>query len=195
MHDRALATAHPTAAPVPSRSVPDALHRLGGVASISYLSASRSAMSHDELPPPTQMRSVQEVLPLDDLASPDPSTGTRPRLRLVSDDTTDLDRLAARLAQMIVEILGGERAAHHLLRWATTGVYSDLVKRAQLIRRQQDPRGRRLRAQVRSVHVSRPDPTCAEIAIHVRHGARSRAIAARIELEEGRWRCTAIEFG
>jgi hypothetical protein len=48
---------------------------------------------------------------------------------------------------------------------------------------------------VRSVHLSRPYDDAAELSIHVRHGSRSRAIAARIERIEGRWRCTALEFG
>ena len=38
-------------------------------------------------------------------------------------------------------------------------------------------------------------PTIAEISIHVRHGARSRAIAARLDLVEDRWRCSALQFG
>ena len=54
---------------------------------------------------------------------------------------------------------------------------------------------RRLRSQVRSVHVFCPSPAAAEISVHVRHGERSRALAARIELVEDRWCCVALEFG
>jgi hypothetical protein len=54
---------------------------------------------------------------------------------------------------------------------------------------------RRLRTHVRSVHIFCPSPAAAEISVHVRHGERSRAIAARIELVSGRWCCTAAEFG
>jgi hypothetical protein len=45
------------------------------------------------------------------------------------------------------------------------------------------------------VHVFCPSPEAAELSVHVRHGERSRAIAARIELREGRWCCTVLEFG
>jgi rhodanese-related sulfurtransferase len=48
---------------------------------------------------------------------------------------------------------------------------------------------------VRSVHVFLPSPASAEVSVHVRHGQRSRAIAARIERFDGRWTCTALEFG
>jgi hypothetical protein len=48
---------------------------------------------------------------------------------------------------------------------------------------------------VRSVHVFLPSPASAEVSVHVRHGQRSRAIAARIEQFDGRWTCTALEFG
>jgi hypothetical protein len=48
---------------------------------------------------------------------------------------------------------------------------------------------------VRSVHVFYPSPVAAEISVHVRQGERSRAIAARIDLLEGQWCCTALQFG
>ena len=36
--------------------------------------------------------------------------------------------------------------------------------------------------------------THVEVSIHVRHGERSRAIAARFELAGERWLCSALEF-
>ena len=45
------------------------------------------------------------------------------------------------------------------------------------------------------MHVFCPSPEAAEISVHVRHGERSRAIAARIEHVGGRWCCTALQFG
>jgi hypothetical protein len=48
---------------------------------------------------------------------------------------------------------------------------------------------------VRSVHVFLPQPQSAEVSVHVRHGERSRAIAARLEHRGGRWVCTALELG
>ncbi|MGO4255869.1 Rv3235 family protein [Marmoricola sp. RAF53] len=165
-------------------------------------------------PPPTPPRGIASVvaLPIDrgehvvpiattqeKLAfEADPSgSGERPRLRLVTGDETELDRFAARFAQAVVEVIGGDRGVHQLMRWTTDEVYADMLRRSQALQRTTPPqqRVRRLRAQVRSVHLSRPHPEAAEISIHVRHGARSRAIAARIELIEGRWRCSVLQFG
>ena len=121
----------------------------------------------------------------------------RPNLRLVTGDEPDLDGFATRFAQAVVEVIGGDRGIHQMIRWTTVEVYDDLQRRSSTLQRTTAPdrRQRRLRAQVRSVHLSRPQDDVAEISIHVRHGERSRAIAARIERDEGRWRCTVLEFG
>ncbi len=122
---------------------------------------------------------------------------SRPNLRLVTGDEPELDGFATRFAQAVVEVIGGDRGVHQMMRWTTVEVYDDLQRRCSTLQRTTpgDQRRRRLRAQVRSVHLSRPQEDVAEISIHVRHGQRSRAIAARIELIEGRWRCTILEFG
>lgn len=121
----------------------------------------------------------------------------RPRLRLVTGDETELDRFAARFAQVVVEVIGGDRAVFQLMPWTTDEVYADMLRRSHALERTSPTqhRVRRLRAQVRSVHLSRPTEDAAEVSIHVRHGARSRAIAARIECIEGRWRCSVLQFG
>lgn len=121
----------------------------------------------------------------------------RPNLRLVTGDEPELDGFATRFAQAVVEVIGGDRGVQQMMRWTTEEVYEGLQRRSNALQRTTPPdqRRRRLRAQVRSVHLSRPQDDVAEISIHVRHGQRSRAIAARIELIEGRWRCTDLEFG
>ena len=138
---------------------------------------------------------AQGLLALDFGTAPD--LPTRPNLRLVTGDEPGLDGFATRFAQAVVEVIGGDRGVYQLMRWTTDDVYDDLKRRSSVLQRTSgnDPRRRRLRAQVRSVHLSCPQPDVAEICIHVRHGHRSRAIAARIERIEGRWRCSAIEFG
>jgi hypothetical protein len=121
----------------------------------------------------------------------------RPNLRLVSGAEPELDAFATRFAQAVVEVIGGDRGVHQLMRWTTEAVYDDLRRRTNTLHgtTSQVARRRRLRAHVRSVHLSRPVPGVAELSIHVRHGDRSRAIAARIELIERRWRCTVLQFG
>jgi hypothetical protein len=121
----------------------------------------------------------------------------RPSLRVVTGDDRGLDAFAARFAQAVVEVIGGDRGVHQLMRWTTEWVYADLTHRSHALQRATpgDQRRRRVRATVRSVHLFRPDEDAAELSIHVRHGPRSRAIAARIERIEGRWRCTVLDFG
>jgi hypothetical protein len=133
------------------------------------------------------------ALELEGIAAP----SSRPGLRLVTGVDRELDVFAARFAQAVVEVIGGDRGVHQLMRWTTQGVYADLTHRSHALHRAtpSDQRLRRLRATVRSVHLFRPDADAAELSIHVRHGARSRAIAARIERIEGRWRCSVLDFG
>jgi hypothetical protein len=145
---------------------------------------------------PPQAATAQGLLALD--FGPGPDLPSRPNLRLVTGDEPDLNGFATRFAQAIVEVIGGDRSVYQLMRWTTDDVYEDLYRRSSTLQRAAatgDPRRRRLRAQVRSVHLSSPIPNVAEVSIHVRHGRRSRAIAVRIERVEGRWRCSAIEFG
>ncbi|MCZ4498428.1 MAG: hypothetical protein JWQ74_981 [Marmoricola sp.] len=138
---------------------------------------------------------TQGILALD--FSPTPEFPIRPNLRLVTGDEPELDGFATRFAQAVVEVIGGDRGVYQLMRWTTDSVYDDLQRRSSTLQRMApgDQRRRKLRAQVRSVHLSRPQENVAEISIHVSHGHRSRAIAARIELIENRWRCTDLEFG
>ena len=104
---------------------------------------------------------------------------------------------AARFAQATVEVLGGDRPVSQLLRWTTARVYQDLDRRVRILGRTA-PAGQRrrtIRPQVRSVHVFQPQPGTAEVSVHVRHGHRSRAIAARVEQRRGRWKCVALQLG
>lgn len=120
-----------------------------------------------------------------------------PDLRLVPGDLAGLEAFAHRFASAVVEVVGGDRGPSQLLRWTSPQVYADLQRRASLLARTTpgDRRVRRLRSQVRSVHVFCPCAGSAELSVHVRTGERSRAIAARLELAEGRWCCVALEFG
>ena len=137
----------------------------------------------------------QAALPLQ--LDPAPELPARPSLRLVTGEERELDGFATRFAQAVVEVIGGDRGVHQLMRWTTEWVYADLMHRSHALHRTTpgDQRMRRVRATVRSVHLFRPHDDVAELSIHVRHGHRSRAIAARIERIEGRWRCSVLDFG
>jgi hypothetical protein len=150
---------------------------------------------HHDAPAPVPLASVQGTLALDYGTA---VRATRaPELCLLPGNRTELEAFAHRFARAVVEVVGGDRGPHQLLRWTTESVYAELTHRHAVLTRTTpgDRRVRRLRSQVRSVHVFCPSPEAAEISVHVRQGQRSRAIAARIELREGRWCCTALEFG
>lgn len=130
-----------------------------------------------------------------------PSLLPRPEGRagwqVVQGHRAELDAFAGRFSAAVVEVIGGDRGPRQLLRWTSEDVYEDLQQRSEALARATpvDQRVRRLRAQVRSVHLFCPSPEAAELSVHVRHGQRSRAIAARLEWRRQRWQCTALQFG
>ncbi len=110
-----------------------------------------------------------------------------------------VEQWARRYAQAAVEIVGGDRPVSQLVRWSTREVHADLERRAQLVARagnHQPGQGRvqPVRPVVLSARVCFVSPTIAEVAVHVRYGRRSRAIAARFELRTDRWQCSALNF-
>ena len=133
--------------------------------------------------------------------TPELTTAGLPRVEQVSD--AEVRAWAARFAQAVVECLAGRRPVSQLVRWTTPGVYRDLDRRVRLLREAtsaspvslRTPAAARVRPQVRSVHVCRPSATAAEVSVHVRHGARSRAVALRMERHGDRWLCTVLQFG
>ncbi len=146
-------------------------------------------------PVPVPVASLQGTLALDFRGA---ARSTRsPDLRVLPGDRAHLEAFAHRFASAVVEVVGGDRGPSQLLRWTSEAVYADLQRRSALLARTTpgDRRVRRLRSQVRSVHLFYPSPVAAEISVHVRQGERSRAIAARIDLLDGQWCCTALQFG
>ena len=108
-----------------------------------------------------------------------------------------MQAMARRFLQAVVEMVGADRPVVQLLRWSTPEVYEQVCRRADAVAAGTDSihRSRTGRARVVSVHVSRPDAAVAEVAAHVRHDGRSRALAARLEQRGDRWLCTALQMG
>jgi hypothetical protein len=104
---------------------------------------------------------------------------------------------AGRFVQAVVEVMVGDRPVQQMVRWTDERVYADLSRRVRLLglTANAGARVRLERSHVRSVHVFAPEPEIAEVAAHVRHGSRSRAVAARLEANRGRWLCTALQLG
>jgi hypothetical protein len=148
---------------------------------------------------PVPVATVQGTLALDlGLVPPAPQV---PDLRVVPGllpaEQREVQAWAARFAQAAVEVLGGDRPVTQLLHWTTARVYQDLDRRVRILgRTTAAPRRQRtVRAQVRTVHVFQPTSDSAEVSVHVRHGHRSRAIAARLERRDAGWRCVALQLG
>lgn len=143
---------------------------------------------------------LQGTLALD-LAGGQPGLPETPELaspaadRVTAVRDTEVRSWAARLAQAVVETVGGQRPVSQLVRWTSAEVYRDLERRAALVRKASGAATRTVRPQVRSIHVCRPTTEVAEVSVHVRHGHRSRALALRLERRGERWLCTVLEFG
>ncbi|GAA2840103.1 Rv3235 family protein [Kribbella solani] len=103
----------------------------------------------------------------------------------------------ARLAQAVSEVLAGDRPISQLVRFVDESVFADVNRRVRLLGMTSTAgsRSAKEKSTVRSVRVFMPEPTIAEVAAHVRHGERSRAIALRMEVRRNRWVCTALELG
>lgn len=162
-------------------------HRRPGVATVTRLAPPDRPVS--------TLSELQTALVLEFDRSP--GLPTRPRLALVVGPDPGLEGFATRFAQAVVEVISGDRGPQQLIRWTSPEVYQDLLTRSQALHRVRPAgeRSNRARAVMRSVHASRPDAGVVELAVHVRDGERSRAIAIRIEEADGQWRCTALEFG
>lgn len=108
----------------------------------------------------------------------------------------DAEPWAARIIAAIVEVVAGHRPVSQILRFTNGRVYADVARRATIVADQKAPARRKLgRPQVATVHLYRPDARSAEVAARIVMGARSRAIAARLEYVSNRWTCTSIAFG
>jgi len=101
------------------------------------------------------------------------------------------------LVQAVSEVLAGDRPISQLVRFTDDAVFTELNRRVRLLglNTTATTRGAKERSAVRSVRVCMPVDNVAEVAAHVRHGERSRAIALRMEIRRNRWICTAIELG
>lgn len=153
------------------------------------------------------MASVQGTLALE--LTPVLDRPEVPRLRAVpgadvatvdEQERVRLDRFVRRYLQVAVDVVAGDRPASQVLRHTDAEVYDDLVRRAVLVARAggHTPGGGRpgiaARPAVRGCRTSLVRDDALEACVHVRQGARSRAVAARFEVRRGRWMCVALEF-
>ncbi len=104
-------------------------------------------------------------------------------------DLPDPRPWAGRLVLAVMETLSGRRPVQQLMAWTDDAVYAQ-VSRAVRRRQPGDAVPRRLA----SLRVSEPADGIAEICAVLSGGDRSRAVAARLEGADGRWRCTVLQL-
>lgn len=95
---------------------------------------------------------------------------------------------AGRLILATLEALAGRRPVQQLMPWTDDVVYAQ-VSRAVRHRTASTTPG-----VLRSMRLSEPADGVAEVCAVVSGSDRSRAVAARLEGSDGRWRCTALRL-
>ncbi|MGV3562657.1 MAG: Rv3235 family protein [Nocardioides sp.] len=113
-------------------------------------------------------------------------------------ERAETERWARHIVQAALEVVGGVRPSSQLVRWLSPTVYADLRRRTHLLAlasMREPERAHPVRARLQTLHASYPTPGVLEAAARVRHGQRSRAVAARFERRADRgWVCTALDF-
>lgn len=168
-----------------------ALQSLRRPVAVASVQGSLALELHTRLAPPMSVVPQPTIPPIADLDVVPVATATR----------RELERWARRYGQAVAEVATGDRPASQVLRWSTARVYDDLVRRAMLVAHagRRSPgvgRERRVtaRPQLRGVRISFVAGHIVEASFHVKYGDRSRAIAARFEVLDDRWQCSALEF-
>lgn len=97
---------------------------------------------------------------------------------------------AQRFAQVVSEVMGGQRSPKQVARWVTPSVMAQLQPRRLS--------GRSARnvppSVVKRIRVDQPADGVAEVAAVVRDKNRARALALRLEGWDGRWICTSAQW-
>ncbi len=90
-----------------------------------------------------------------------------------------------------LEAMAGRRSPHQLAPHLSNGVFGGLIADMDRPNR----RGWAHPAVLRSIRVCEPADGVAELSAVVQTGTRFRAIAARLEGLDGRWRCVRLQIG
>lgn len=139
---------------------------------------------------------VQDALAVDFACATDEQVfGPQPTPR---SDLPEPRAWAARMAHALLEVMTGARPAPQVVRWTTPEVYAVVARRGALVaRRAATGRGARERHRlaVRAVRVCEPVDGVVEASVVVQHGPRVRAVALRLEGQDGRWRVSALQVG
>ena len=99
-------------------------------------------------------------------------------------------------AQLLTEATDGRRPLDALGCWLDEWVLAEVSRRVRLqrARRPRTPTAAPPPSVVSSLRAQLTTPTTLEVAVHLRRGRRSSAMAFRLDRADRRWRCTALEL-
>lgn len=146
-------------------------------------------ISPDEIEAIRRSDYVQDSLALDF----EPDDVTAPTLFTRRRDLPDPTPLVGRLAQALLEVMGGSRPAPQVVRHTAPDVYAALCRRAAIAARR--PPGARRPAIVRRVRVQEPADGVTEACAVIVYQDRVRAMAMRLAGIDGRWVVTVLQVG
>lgn len=98
---------------------------------------------------------------------------------------------AQQVFRLTFEVLEGRRGPKQL----EHVMAAELVAKVTTMARAYVTQRVRTTTRLHRVHVQQVTPRAAEACVAVEQGARVHAVAARLELEKGGWRCTALRIG
>lgn len=96
---------------------------------------------------------------------------------------------AATMVRAVLEVLAGDRSIRQLARCSTADVYDELEVLVS------PKAGRPWAGSLRRLLLCEPVPGVAEVTAIVSQGARTVAMALRMEGMDGRWQLTALQLG
>lgn len=131
---------------------------------------------------------LEDPLPFDVPGTP-PCDDRFGRLPTPRSELPDPRPWAARLVVATLEALSGRRPVQQLMPWTDDTVYAQLARTVRSRRTAGGP------GVLRSLRLSEPADGVVEICAVICGTDRSRAVAARLEGSDGRWRCTALRVG
>ena len=103
--------------------------------------------------------------------------------------------LLVNLTRCVIEILAGARDLEQISRWVSEDVYRHLLKRvvlSQRARQATNTANSRPMLTIGSTTICEPRDGVVEAVVIVKHRARTRAVALRLEGLDNRWRATSI---
>ncbi|SOD73108.1 hypothetical protein SAMN05892883_2402 [Jatrophihabitans sp. GAS493] len=113
-------------------------------------------------------------------------------LTATSQDLPDPVGFSRRLLVGALEAFAGRRSIAQLAPYLSRGVFAGLARDCDNAKVTNRWRGG---AAVRTIHLCEPADGVAEIAAVVAVRGRSRAVALRLEGQNGRWRCVRLQLG